>query len=152
MNTRLANKFDVEDILSMLARFIKTVNLPANILENPDYDYFNKLYHHIILGAGLAVVAEDNDRVVGMLLGIKDQHILNPNMIILRELIFWVDPEYQKTKLGYKLLKNYITEAEILRTNNIISSYTMTNTENLVNIRYEKFGFKKIEETYAVGV
>lgn len=152
MNTRLANKFDVDDILRMLEQFIHCVDLPANILDNPDYEYLNKLYHHIILGAGLAVVAEDKNNVVGMLLGIKDQHILNPEVVILRELIFWIDPDYQKTKLGYKLLKNYIAEAEKLRNDTVISAYTMTNTENLVNIRYERFGFTKIEETYAVGV
>jgi GNAT superfamily N-acetyltransferase len=152
MNTRLANKFDVNDILRMLGTFIDTVQLPGNTLKNPDFNYFNKLYHHIIIGGGLAVVAESDNKVVGMLIGIKDQNILSPNDITLREMIFWIDPDYQKTRAGYKLLKTYISEAEKLREQDIIKVYTMTNTENLENINYERFGFRKIEETYAIGL
>jgi GNAT superfamily N-acetyltransferase len=152
MNVRLANKFDVNDILRMLANFRQHVQLPGTVLGNPDYDYFNKLYHHIIIGGGLGVVAEDNNEVVGMLLGIKDQNILNLDEVILREMIFWVEPNYQKTRAGYKMLKYYIDEAEKLRDQNIIKVYTMTNTENLAHINYERFGFKKIEETYAIGI
>ena len=152
MNTRLANKFDVNDILRMIDDFLHAVTLPGNTLENPDYDYYNKLYHHVIIGGGLAVVAEHENKVIGMIIGMKDQNILNPNEVNLREMIFWVDPAHQKTRAGYKLLKTYIDEAEKLRQQKLIKAYTMTNTENLANINYERFGFKKIEETYAIGL
>jgi hypothetical protein len=44
-----------------------------------------------------------------------------------------------------KQIKQMVEDKEIM-------SATMTNTENLVNIDYTRFGFKKFEETWVLGV
>jgi N-acetylglutamate synthase-like GNAT family acetyltransferase len=150
MKIRTANKFDLPHICDMLRHFREQT--PIELMRNCDNeDYINKLYHHIILGGGIALIAE-TDKPIGMIIGVKDQNIWDPELKILRELVYWVEPEHRNTTAGYRLLKEYNKQAEKLVEEGKIKLFTMTKMVNSPDLDFSRFGYKKTEEVWVAGV
>ena len=149
MIIRTANKFDLPHIIKMLKHFREQT--PIDLMRDcNDEQYINKLYHHIILGGGLALVAE-MVQPIGMIIGIKDQNIWDPELRILRELVYWVEPNYRNGTAGYKLIRHYTTAAQEMVDQNRIKMFTMSKMVNSPNLDYGRFGYRKIEETWVAG-
>lgn len=149
MNIRLANKFDLPYICDMLRNFRNET--PIDIMRDCDNeDYINKLYHHIILGGGLALIAE-TEKPIGMIIGIKDHNIWDPELKVLRELVYWVEPEHRGTTAGYRLIKEYNKHAQQLIDDGKIKLFTMTKMINSPDLDFSRFGYKKTEEVWVMG-
>lgn len=150
MKVRLANKFDLPVVLDMLRNFRN--HTPIDMMrECNNEEYINKLFHHVILGGGVALIAEDKD-VAGMIIGVKDQNVWDPEIKVLRELVYWVEPEYRGTTAGYKLLLKYNKLAQELVDEQKINMYTMTKMVNSPDLDFTRFGYKKTEEVWVAGV
>jgi hypothetical protein len=150
MKIRQANKFDLPNVLDMLRNFRS--NTPIEMMrECNNEEYISKLFHHIILGGGVALIAEDKN-TAGMIIGVKDQNIWDPNLKVLRELVYWVEPQYRGSTAGYKLLLQYNKLAQELVNENKINMYTMTKMINSPDLDFTKFGYKKTEEVWVAGV
>ena len=151
MKIREANKFDLPKILDLVNNFYDGVQLDLKDYGTLDLDYVNKLYHHIILGGGVAIVAEKDDKLVGIILAIKNANIFYPDKIVLNELLIYVEPEYRKTSACYKMLIKFNEIAQQMVEENKITTYTVTKTEHLDEIKFEKFGYRKSEEVWVAG-
>lgn len=150
MNIRNANKFDLPYILDMLRDFRNAT--PIDMMRDCDNEeYINKLYHHIILGGGIALIVED-EKPYGMIIGVKDHNIWDPEIKVLRELVYWVDPAYRGTTAGYRLLKEYNKQAQKLVDDNKIKLFTMTKMVNSPDLDFGRFGYKKTEEVWVAGI
>jgi N-acetylglutamate synthase-like GNAT family acetyltransferase len=150
MKVRVANKFDLPIVLDMLRNFRN--HTPIDIMrECNNEEYINKLFHHVILGGGVALIAEDKG-VAGMIIGVKDQNVWDPEIKVLRELVYWVEPEYRGTTAGYKLLLKYNKLAQELVDTQKINMYTMTKMVNSPDLDFTRFGYKKTEEVWVAGV
>lgn len=150
MKIRQANKFDLPVVLEMLRNFRN--NTPIEMMrECNNEEYISKLFHHIILGGGVALIAEDKN-TAGMIIGVKDQNVWDPNLKVLRELVYWVEPQYRGSSAGYKLLLQYNKLAQELVNKNKINMYTMTKMVNSPDLDFTKFGYKKTEEVWVAGV
>ena len=150
MKIRQANKFDLPAVVEMLRNFRN--NTPIEMMrECNNEEYISKLFHHIILGGGVALLAEDKN-TAGMIIGVKDQNVWDPNLKVLRELVYWVEPQYRGSSAGYKLLLQYNKLAQELIDENKISMYTMTKMVNSPDLDFTKFGYKKAEEVWVGGV
>ena len=152
MNIRPGTKFDINDILHMVKEFVMESNLNDSIKQNLDTNYVNKLYHHLILGGGLILVIEHENKLIGMIAGIKSPNIWNEHDYRLREILFYIEPEHRKGRIAYKLLTAYNKNAQELLDAKKISNYTMTKNEFTDQIDYSRFGYNKIEETWAIGL
>ena len=150
MNVRLANKFDLPYILDMLRNFREQTPI-EEMRDCDNEEYVNKVFHHIILGGGVALVAEEQ-QPIGMIIGIKDQSIWDPEIKILRELVYWVEPEARGSSAGYRLIKEYNKRAEEMRENDQIKMYTMTKMVNSPDLDFSRFGYQKTEEVWVAGV
>jgi hypothetical protein len=113
--------------------------------------YINKLFHTIIVGGGIALIAE-KEKPIGMILGVIDNNVWDPNITMLRELVYWVEPEHRGGTAGYRLLKAYNASAQKLIDNKRIQLYTMTKMTNSPDIDFSRFGYSKTEETWVAGV
>lgn len=149
MNIRQANKFDLPYIINMLRHFRD--NAPVDkIKECNNEKYITTLYTHILAGRGVAIVAE-YDQPFGMIVGYIDQNIWDPDIRVLRELCYWVEPEHRNTTAGYRLLKAYNKAAESLREEGRIHLYTMTKMVNSPDLDFSRFGYTKTEEVWVAG-
>jgi N-acetylglutamate synthase-like GNAT family acetyltransferase len=151
MKIRQANKFDFPEVLSMLHRF--KMNCPTDISINFDNEtHVATVYAHIMAGRGLALVAEKDGKLAGMIIGMVDTLIWDPDTRILREIVYWVDEEYRKSTAGYRLLSQYVVEAQEMVDNGRITAYSMVKMTNSPDLKFEKFGFKKTEEVWVAGI
>lgn len=151
MNVRKANKFDMPIVLEMIQKFQKQEHVSGDLLEPLDLEYLSKLYHHIILGAGLILVATKDDRIIGMLMAIKNNSVWFPKQIALKEMMIWVEEDCRDMGVGYKLVTEFNNTAEQMIKDKQITQYTMSISKGFGQLNYEKFGYKKIEETWQVG-
>jgi len=149
MNIRIANKFDTPYIINMLRHF-REESPVEKIKECNNEQYITTLYTHILAGRGLALVAE-YDQPIGMIIGYIDQSIWDPDIRILKELVYWVEPQYRHTTTGYRLLKKYNELANEYKLNNRIHLYTMTKLVNSPDLDFTRFGYTKTEEVWVAG-
>jgi|VirMetMinimDraft_7_1064189.scaffolds.fasta_scaffold58456_2 N-acetylglutamate synthase-like GNAT family acetyltransferase len=153
MNIRPATKFDLENILEMIISFSKQSVMPSLLSDDAlDLTYLKSLLQHIIVGAGILLVAEKNNKTIGFIIGMKNNNIWYPKQIILSELMIWVEPANRHEGIACELITEYNKKAEIMRQNNQITMYTMTKTKYFVGIDFEQYGYNKIEETWAMGI
>ena len=127
-------------------------NTPVSMFANcNDEEYINKLLAHIFAGRGIALLAYKDDKPAGMLLGIIDQSIWDPELCVLKELAYWVSPEYRGSTAAYRLLSKYNDIAQSLIDSGRIKTWTISKMINSPNLDYGKFGFRKIEETWSMN-
>lgn len=151
MKIRQANKFDFPEILAMLHRF--KMQGPTQISNSfNNNEYVATVYAHIMAGRGLALVAEKDGKLAGMLIGMIDSIIWDPETRILREIVYWVDEEYRGSTAGYRLLAQYVKSAQEMVDEGRITAYTMVKMTNSPDLKFEKFGFTKTEEVYVAGL
>jgi N-acetylglutamate synthase-like GNAT family acetyltransferase len=151
MNVRKANKFDQKQVNDMLRNFRNAT--PIELMRECDNEpYINKIFAHILAGAGVALIAEKDDKVIGIIAGIIDSNIWEPSILVMRELVFWVEPEHRGTTAGYRLISSYNKEAKQLVDSGRIKMYTMTKMVNSPDLHLEKFGYRKAEEVWVAGV
>ena len=164
MKIREANKFDLPEVIAMLRNF--RMQTPIDTMkECNNEEHINMLFHHVILGGGISFVAEKDTKLVGIIIGIKDHNIFDPDLTMLKELVFWVEKEHRGSSAGYKLIKSYnkalwqLTistsynkKAQELVDEKEIIMYTMTKMVNSPDLDFSRFGYKKLEEVWVAGV
>jgi hypothetical protein len=75
---------------------------------------------------------------------------MDPKILMLNELAYWVNPESRMSSAGYKLIKRYQEAAEELKQQNDIQAYTISKMVTSPDLKYDRFGFEKIEEMWGV--
>lgn len=108
---------------------------------------FNNIMTMIYHGAGVGLIAVENDLPVGAILSVMTPHIWDSSKYILNEVMFYVMPEKRKGTAGGRLLKKYVEVGDKLIKDDRISHYTMAQTTR-TNLNYEKYGFKLSEQIY----
>lgn len=78
------------------------VKRPELINLSTLYLIVNKMYED-----GTGLIAWDGEKRVGAMGGYLAPNLFNPNLGTLSELIWWVDPDYRKTRVGAMLLSAY---------------------------------------------
>lgn len=140
---RQANKYDKADILDMMKMFRKE----SHIQEYQDLDneeYWDALLDHILAGKGVIFIEQNK----GLLMGLICQIPWCDKTLQMYELAWYVKPEYRNTTIGYKLLKNYVEYGKKLKENGRIKLFTMSKMITSPNIKYDRFGFRKLDETW----
>jgi N-acetylglutamate synthase-like GNAT family acetyltransferase len=144
---RLANKFDIETIIELLKKYREVAPLDAMKKAN-DKEYIKKLITEIIIGSGYVFLAEKNKTIIGMLIAAKFPNIWNPEAKQMSEIAYWVDPEHRGSTAGYRLIETYIRRSEKLKSEGEIDFYTISKMINSPDLKFNKLGFEKLEETW----
>lgn len=151
MKIREATKFDLPKVIDLVSDFYNAVELDLKNYGELDLEYVNKLYHHIVLGGGVAIVAEHGDKLVGIILAVKNPNIFYPDKIVLNEMLIYVDPVHRKSSACYKMLLKYKEVGDKMIKDEAITTFTVTKTEHLDEIKFENLGYRKTEEVWVVG-
>lgn len=138
-----ANKFDKEKIKDLLRLFYAESKLM--ILNGWNNEkYIDNLLDTLFIGRGVIYLKED----VGVIMGIITPTIWCDKTLQLSELAWYVKPEYRNTSIGYRLLKAYIEEGKRLKESGRIKFFTISKMVDSPDIKYQKFGFSKLDETW----
>lgn len=119
-------------------------------LNKPTYD--REYAKNVLLrcertGASFIARTDDN-QAMGIILSMAVPELWQPNIIRLRELAWYVLPQYRGTTAGARLFAAYVNAAENMQKQGRITSFTMTKLANSQDFNYEKRGFKLVESTY----
>lgn len=151
MKIRNANKFDFPQILSLLHTF--KYEGPSNFGHNfNNEEQVHLLFSHILAGRGVAIVAEKEGQIIGMIIGIIDHILWDPDTRILSELVYYVTKEHRGSTAGYRLLAEYVKQGNKFVDEGRVSLFSIGKLSNSPDLKLEKFGFRKTEEIWVAGV
>jgi hypothetical protein len=98
----------------------------------------------------MVLVAENpSGKLDGMIVALMNANVWDHSIRCLNELCYWVNPDARFGSSGYKLLKTYVEVGESLKKQGVIKYYTISKMVNSPDLNYERFGFKKLEETWS---
>ena len=144
---RKGNKFDIPFIIEMLKNYRNAA--PLKVLnEANDKEYIEQLLFNFIVGSGFILLAEKDNVIIGIIIAGIIPNIWNPKVKQCSEIAYWVEPEFRGSTAGYRLLKSYIAECNKMMESGKIQMYTMSKMVNSPDLKYEKFGLSKLEETW----
>jgi len=138
---RLANKFDIDDIVRLLKEFAIESNNPLTL--NPlkwSKTYVENVLTNILAGRGFVLI---DDEKTGILIAIKSQCFWIENVWQLQEVML-----HSKSKiLMYRLIKEYIKIARKMITNNEIAHAMICSYKD---DRFERLGMIKNEIHWSI--
>lgn len=140
---RQATKYDKTQIIEMMKSF-RAESKIAEYQGLDNMEYWNQLLDSILAGQGVIFI-EDN---VGLLMAIITPTIWCNKTLAMHELAWWVTPEKRNTTTGYRLLKAYVDHGNQLKESGRIKLFTMTKMVTSPDIKYGKFGFRKLDENW----
>lgn len=109
-----------------------------------DETYINKILNMIFAGAGVVFV-DDNK---GFIMGLITHTTWCDKTNQMYELAWYVKPEFRNTSIGHRLLKSYIDYGKQLKEQGRIKLFTIAKMVTSPDIKYDKFGFTKMDETW----
>lgn len=140
---RLATKHDKLQIIEMMKCFRAECNIKHyRGLDN--VAYWNELLDNILAGAGVIYI-KDN---VGLIMGMIAPTIWCNKTFVLHELAWYVKPEHRNGSTGYRLLKSYVDYGNQLKDTGRIKMFTITKMVTSPDIKYQKFGFSKLDDNW----
>jgi N-acetylglutamate synthase-like GNAT family acetyltransferase len=145
MIVRAADKWDTPDLIEML-RHYRTQTTWPRLAQCDNEVYIRTMLAHILAGAGCIFVSEKDKTITGMLVAIKNNSVWDPDLWIMQELCYWVEPEYRGSTAGYRLIKQYVDHCDQLKQQGQIEAYTISRMVNSPDLNYSKFGFDLQEE------
>jgi hypothetical protein len=140
---RQATKHDKKQIIELMKLF----RAESNIKQYQGLDnepYWNRLLDTILAGAGVVFI-EDK---VGLIMALITPTIWCDKTFYMQELAWYVTPQKRNTSVGYRLLKKYIEYGNELKTQGRISMFAIAKMVTSPNIKYDKFGFTKLDENW----
>lgn len=144
---KLATTDDTLTIVGLLKEFLGETSYVLAEQAAKDFEHLCKITW-MTLQHGYIWIAYDQDKAVGILMAIKEPNMWLPKAHELKEIVWYIRPEYRRHSLGGKLFLNYCKKGEELLKSNLIQGYFTTRMTTTDTIDYESRGFRKTEETY----
>jgi hypothetical protein len=140
---RQATKYDKQQIIDLMQLFRAEANIEFYRHLN-NIVYWNKILDSILVGQGVVFLEEGK----GLLMAVITHTAWCDKTYQMYELAWYVKPEFRNTTIGYRLLKSYIDYGNQLKEEGRIKMFTMSKMITSPDIKYDKFGFKKLDETW----
>lgn len=144
---RQAQPDDTMTVVALLRQFLTETSYQQGKEAAKDLEHLCKLTW-LTFQHGYIWLAYNEDNAVGMLMAIKEPNMWFPQAKELKEIVWYIRPEYRKTSLGGKLFLNYCRKGEDLLKNGLIQGYFTTKMTTTDTIDYESRGFRLTEQTY----
>ena len=147
MKVRSANKFDLPYYLNLVHKVHKE-GLIGSYDVPLDDEYLNVLLNTVLHGGGLALVIENDNETIGMIMGIITPNIWSHTTLVLHQILFFVDEEYRNTRAGHMLISEYNEKCHELVEQKRIGYHTLSATKTMFEIDFSRFGYDCIEKTW----
>lgn len=146
---RNTSPFDLPVILDLLREY--RANMPYGFLKDADdAEYVTQMLSELMAGKGLVLVAEVENKVVGVLIAGIMPSIWSPKHFLLTEFAYYVKPEHRGGTAGYRLLARYLDEAVKLKEDGRVTNFFISKMVNSPDLNYGRYGFQKLEEFWVM--
>ena len=144
---RLASTDDTLTIVNLLKQFLTETSYSQAVEASQDFEHLCKVTW-ITLQHGYIWLAYVDELPVGLLMAVKEPNLWLPRVQELKELVWYIRPEYRKNSIGGKLFLNFCKKGEELLKSGEIQGYFTTKMTTTDTIDYESRGFRQTEVTY----
>lgn len=146
---REATKQDIPVLIEMMIGYSKESPIDLLSLEkNQDSLHVSKLLLSIISGRGFILIDEYGCLPRGMIMGIVIPNVWCPKVLELRELAWWVKPEFRNGSIGGRLWTEFNKRGEKMLQEKRVQTVFTTIMATSPLIDYTKRGFKPLEATF----
>ena len=144
MIVRTATLQDYDEIKRLMVDFAN--NNPVEDLKNPKYDnmHVNRVLD-FITKEGVALVCEENNVIVGMLLATIQGDLWLPQVKRMTEVAWWVENAYRGSTAGARLLKEYIRIGNLYKKQKLIQTFTLTTLATTPELKLSNRGWEPID-------
>ena len=148
---RQINRWDYEQILDIMQAFADATEMKGYDYDQTDRQRAKEILLRCEVGGVSLCKATEAGEIQGVILSLIDQDLWIPRVLRLREVAWWVKPEYRNSTVGAKLFHAYRQRAEELRQQGRIQSYTISRMSFSPEFDFERRGFRHLESTYILG-
>lgn len=143
---RRGNLGDISWILEQLPRFQIFFGSQKSLFDIDSAEGIVQgwIENHLVFVAEKETVGQ-----LGFIIGAITPHLFNPKVVVLTELLWWVDPQFRKTRAGYLLLKQFV---EWGKENTDWITFSVQTITPIKETTLKKFGFRQIEACYLIEV
>lgn len=147
MNIRSATIQDRPALVDLLVKF--SSETPVGFLKNPEFNQ-TRIMRQIdaIQRSGIVLVAERQDELVGMIMGITVEDLWLPQKKYIREVAWYVLPEHRGSSAGFRLLKKYTEECELAIKHGLVCAAQLTTLTTSPDLKLEKRGWEPVETNW----
>lgn len=152
MIIREANKFDLPYFIELVEKLAHADHIMRYNWEKLDHTHLNTIFSTIIAGAGAMLVVENEKtkKLHGMAAGLINPHLYAPHILIMMQIVLWVDEGFRKTS-GYKLMKAYEDKTDEYMKEGRIRYGVITASEPLFDKDFSRFGYTMDEKYWTRG-
>jgi hypothetical protein len=145
VTTRLMHPSDFDEVCVMLRKF-RNYHPIREIREIDDERHVRALLNGAVNGRGLALVAENNTGLLGLIFGMIAGSLWSPSVICMHEFAFYVNENARFKRVGYLLLKDYLAGCKLLKEKGKIHVYSMGEIPESPD--YSRFGMIPCERVW----
>lgn len=144
---RHADLKDFNRVMELMINFANSA--PIDSYHEPEYNH-RGVQHFLanVKSTGCILVGENNGEIQGMLIAQIMCDPWLPHIRVMKELAWWVEPEYRNTSMGYRLLMEYVKFGKGLQDKGIIDNFVLTNMTTSPDFDLAKRGWRPIETNY----
>lgn len=140
---RFASKFDVPVLVEMMRKYAD--ESPIEVLRKKEHhnrDYTKSVLEQLIIGRGFVLI---DDKMRGMLAAMVAPNFWCPSVSEVKEIAWWVHPEYRNGTIGGRLYHAFMKKAQELVDQKIadVICISLMHTSSVHDLP-----LKKIETTY----
>jgi len=139
---RKATKHDKKQIIDLIRLIRNESEIEELQFENEEQ--WNRLLDTMLAGAGIIYIEDGK----GLIMGLITPSVWCDKSLILHEVMWFVKKEYRKSTIGYRLFDAYVKYGKKLKDEKRIKYFVMGKLPTSPNIKYEKYGFKKTDESW----
>jgi hypothetical protein len=139
---REATKHDKIQIIDLIRLIRNESKIEELQFENEEH--WNRLLDTMLAGAGIIYIEDGK----GLIMGLITPSVWCDKSLILHEVMWFVKKEYRKSTIGYRLFDAYVKYGKKLKDEKRIKYFVMGKLPTSPNIKYEKYGFKKTDESW----
>jgi GNAT superfamily N-acetyltransferase len=140
---RKATKYDKPQIIEMM-RLFRDESKIEQFQDFNNEPYINRLLDNILAGMGVIFIEDGK----GLIMALISHTVWCDKTFQMYELAWYVKPEHRGGTVGYRLLKTYVDYGKQLKEQGRIKIFTIGKMVTSPNIKYEKFGFSKLDENW----
>lgn len=145
---RLATRQDLNLVVELLIEFMHEGAYEKHT-DEPDREHLKRLVFNIIyIGYVWLWIDEESDTPAGFLAAFKEPNIWMPRKFQLRELAWYVRPEYRGRMAGGRLFVEFCRKGDELMKSGEIAGYATTRMTTTGDYDLERRGFRLTEYMY----
>jgi N-acetylglutamate synthase-like GNAT family acetyltransferase len=144
---RSAGYKDTKVIVELLQQFLKETSYAQADVAANNREHLSKITW-ATLQHGNIWLAEIDEVAVGLLAAIREPNMWSPRTVQMREICWYVLPEYRSGTIGGRLFKTYCATADSLLESGKITGYFTTKMSTTDDIDLGRRGFRLTEQTF----